>query len=93
MVGLQLAITGVADYTSRCEVNLATNPDHLTASNCVLVADVYGPVPAVVGPGMGLLQFAVSTLKVQSEAYAEDRQLLVFGFSFASGCSATDDDR
>ena len=64
MVGLQLAITGVADYTSRCEVNLATDPDHLTASNRVLVADVYGPVPAVVGPGMGFFQAAISIFRV-----------------------------
>jgi hypothetical protein len=56
MASLRFEITLVTYRSRGCEIDLAANPDHLAAANCVLVADVNRPVPTTVGPGVYFVQ-------------------------------------
>ena len=62
IAGLQWPFPRVADHTGGCEITLPTDPDHLSASNSVFVANVDGPVPTALGPSMGLLQLRGSII-------------------------------
>ena len=58
--GLSREVAGVAHHTSRRQVHLATDPDHLAAAHAVLVGDVDRPVPVAFRPPMAFLHRRVS---------------------------------